>query len=255
MSNIHRFLTRFAPALSVVSAVAALCVPSSLRAQNPGRVDTTFNPGVGATFVNGTPVFGGTVYALSVDANNRVVVSGDFTSAVGQSGGRVQRNNIARYNVNGVLEDGNNAFNAGQVNGPDGPVFASAFFNAASATSNLLVGGAFRRIQDFSRLRVAAISGAVGSPLAFAASANDEVLAVTLQGNAPIIAGRFTSVTSTLVSHIARLDANGVPDTDFNIGSGADGDVFAWRLTPATRSISAVTSAPSTPCPWHASPG
>ena len=110
MPIIPRLLARLAPALAVVGTVAVLGVPI-LRAQQPGRVDLNFNPGANAVFLPdgtpaGTPVFGGTVYTISFDAGNNVLVGGNFTSAVTAGGAGGQRNFLARYSDAGAPDTG-----------------------------------------------------------------------------------------------------------------------------------------------------
>ena len=139
MLNVSRFLARLALTVAAVSAIVGLCATPVLRAQSPGRVEPTFNPGVSAVALpDGTPVFGGTIRTIvpptvvttttangtptTTTTGDGVVVGGDFTSALGAAGTGGQRNFFARYSNTGMLDS---TFNSTQLGGPDGPVLAA----------------------------------------------------------------------------------------------------------------------------------
>ena len=76
-------------------------------------------------------------------------------------------------------------------------------------------------------------SGSVDASFDPGTGTDASVLALAIQQNNKIvIGGEFTSFNDTPRSRLARLNSNGSLDTDFDIGSGADGTVVTLALQP-----------------------
>ncbi len=219
---------------------------SSVRAQSPGSLDTSFDPGSGTD---------DTVYSVAIQPDNKVVIGGNFNHVNG-----VTRGHIARLNPDGSL-DTSFAANAGanyavlsvaiqadgkvliggnfyQVSGvlrfeiarlnPDGSLDTdfdpgtSRTYNVHSvvpqADGKVLVGDAYgivRRNAD----------GSVDTGFALG-SANDIVFSIARQADGKVlVGGRFTQFDGVAHSKIARVNADGSVDTGFNPGTGANSDI------------------------------
>ena len=174
------------------------------RLATNGAVDLTFDPGAGAD----APVF-----ALG-RATNGLFVGGAFTNIIG-----LARPGIARLNLDGSADA---TFNTGT--GANGAVLALA----SLAGDQVMVVGQFTTINGASAPRVARLSGngLLDNAFNVGSGPNDAVRAVAVQTNGQIIiAGDFTTVNGFLLTRLARLNADGVVDTSFGNGLGADGPV------------------------------
>ncbi|WP_426059460.1 T9SS type A sorting domain-containing protein [Hymenobacter sp. B1770] len=190
-----------------------------LRLNADGTLDSGFNNG-------GTGVAGNAVYALTVQADGKVVVGGAFTSY----NGAAVSDFVLRLNVDGTRDprfNSSNGFNNVSI------VYALA----VQADGKLLVGG---YLSSFSRnagapdavLRLNA-DGTLDTGFSNVTGANNGVFALTVQADGKvIIAGRFTSYRGTAVSEgILRLNADGTLDTGFNNGgTGVNHDVHALAV-------------------------
>jgi uncharacterized delta-60 repeat protein len=101
-----------------------------------GSVDTGFNPGAGAN---------GSVNALVLQSDGRIIIGGDFTSINGTN-----RNRFARLNSNGSLDL---VFDPGR--GADGSVLSVALL----PDGKVILGGAFTMVNGFLRRGVARVNG------------------------------------------------------------------------------------------------
>ncbi|MNK18861.1 hypothetical protein D3C87_370760 [compost metagenome] len=180
---------------------------------NPdGSLDTTFNPGTGFDY---------TVSTLSIQADGKIIVGGDFTSFNG-----IPRIRMARLNSDGSLD---HSFNSG------------SYFNnnvsttAIQADGKIIVGGLF----TFSFGNGSGATRLVrlntdGTPDAtfHHPGAGSEVSSVSIQSDGKIIvAGRFTLISgNNPQSRIMRLDTDGHIDNTFAIGSGFNHDIYTTTL-------------------------
>jgi uncharacterized delta-60 repeat protein len=172
-----------------------------------GSLDTSFAPDSGAN---------STVYALAVQADGKVVISGRFTTVNGTS-----RRHIARLNANGSLDA---SFDPGS--GASGVVDALA----VQADGKVVIGGEFTTVNGTPRTRIARLNanGSLDASFALSSSANGAVRALAVQADGKVvIGGEFTTVNGTSRNRIARLNANGSLDTSFAPDSGANSTVWA----------------------------
>ncbi len=175
------------------------------RLQADGKADATFLIGSGPD---------AQVNALAVQADGKILVGGAFQNFGGQS-----RPYLLRLSTTGAVETAfapalNGAVNA-LVLQPDGKI---------------LVGGNFTSAGGAARSRIARLlpSGAIDSTFDPGAGANDEVVALLLQGNGAIVAGGdFTSLAGQGRGRIARLLPTGALDPAFLATATADKTILA----------------------------
>jgi uncharacterized delta-60 repeat protein len=170
-----------------------------------GSLDTSFDPGSGATH---------TVQTISIQSDGKIIIGGYFTNYNG-----ISRNSIARLNANGSLDtsfdpgSGTNTSVATSFIQPDGKI---------------IIGGSFTSYNGISRNRIARLNadGSLDTSFDPGLGATHTVQTSSIQSDGKIIiGGDFTSYNGTSRNYIARLNADGSLDTSFNPGSGAFGIV------------------------------
>jgi uncharacterized delta-60 repeat protein len=142
-------------------------------------------------------VSGGSIFAVAVQADRKVVIGGDFTSVGGQS-----RNRIARLNADGSLDT---AFNPGSA--ANGTVYGIA----VQPDDKIVMVGAFTSVAGATRNRIARLSatGAVDPSFDPGLGANNIVYTLALlPGGKIIIGGEFTSVNGFPRNGVARLNGD-----------------------------------------------
>lgn len=196
----------FMPEIGLIGAINAVVRQSDgklvtvrtdfpfLERLNPdGMLDATFNP---ASIVNGF------VNAIAVDASDRIILGGSFTTVGGAS-----RNRIARLLMDGTLDTN---FDPGT--GANRTVFSVL----PDVDGTIYIGGEFLTINDSSRSYIARLlengsldSGYI-SNLFFQVG---RVFSLELQPDGQLLAGGDFSNASDGVNRLVRLDANGQIDT------------------------------------------
>ncbi len=174
-----------------------------------GQADSTFPPIV----VNGE------VFAIGLQADGKILIGGAFTEV-----GTIARNRIARLNANGTLDS---SFN------PGSGANASVRAIAVQANGGVVLGGSFTEINGIVRNRVARLNanGTLDTVFDPGLGANAVVRALALQADGRVlVGGGFSSVAGVLRSRIARLDTNGLLDSSFDPGAGANSAVFSLAL-------------------------
>ncbi len=118
------------------TSVGGLSRNGIARLNTDGTLESTFNP-------NTTSVaFNPGVHAIAMQADNKILIGGAFTSVGGLS-----RNNIARLNTDGTVDSALN---------PNTNNFVSAI--ALQIDSKILIGGAFTTVGGLSRARIARLN-------------------------------------------------------------------------------------------------
>jgi len=195
--------------------------PGLVRLNTNGVVDTSFVVGAG---------FNGTVYALALQNDGKIVVGGEFISFNG-----VARTNLLRLNANGTLDltfDSALTVNApvySLVVEPDGRiVFGGSFTGVSGQVRNRLA-----RLDKNGVLDAGFLAGGANS------GANNTVYAIAPQVDGRLlIGGDFTIFNGVTRNGITRLyDANGATDPTINFGSGANGFVGALLIQPDRRIV------------------
>jgi uncharacterized delta-60 repeat protein len=194
----------------------------------PGSPDTGFN----------APAMNGDVFTLALQAGGQILAGGNFTAV-----GTVPEGNFARLNTDGTLD---NTFLTGAgYSGANGSVLSIA----SQTDGSVLLGGSFSSVDGTHRNFIARVKadGSLDTSFNPGSGADNIVnaLAETFIGGVRrvYIGGSFGNVNGISSPGVARLkadnsDANndGLPDTSFLVGSGADGSVLALAVYP-TNSI------------------
>lgn len=182
------------------------------RVSATGRTDTTFDPGAG---VNGT------VYAIEVQRDGKILIGGEFSSVNG-----ITRINIARLNADGSLDED---FDGGL--GADGSVRSIE----VQFDDRILIGGLFTSVSSVTRQHIARLNsdGTLDSSFNPGGQVNGAVYAIALQLDGRIVVGGdFTSFNGVPVGRIVRLNPDGSVDPSINFGTGADAFVGALLIQP-----------------------
>jgi uncharacterized delta-60 repeat protein len=193
------------------------------RLNADGTLDESFNPGTG--------ISGGVfpqVHALAVQSDGRIIVGGEFTSVNG-----VGRNNLARLNANGTLDE---SFNPGTGIGGVTPSVQAA---VVQSDGRVLVAGVFSSVNGVGRNNIARLNanGSLDTGFNPGTGPDDTVQALAVQPDGKVlIAGFFANVNGVARSRVARLNADGSLDTGF-AGGGANDVVFGLVLQPDGRIV------------------
>lgn len=177
------------------------------RVNTNGSNDNTFNIGTGA---------GGSVYALALQPDGKIIVGGNFTTFNGTS-----INRIIRLNGDGTTD---NTFNVGT--GANNAVTVLAL----QSDGKVLMGGNFTSYNGTSVNRIVRLNsnGSIDNTFTPGTGADAYLLAISVLGDGKIlIGGSFINYNGNTVNRIARLNSNGTYDSSFNTGTGANNDVRA----------------------------
>ena len=168
------------------------------RLNADGSLDTNFDRTLNAN---------GTVRAIAIQSDGRVLIGGDFTSVNG-----VALNHIARLNTDGTVDTN---FTAAVGIGANGTVNALAL----QADGRIVVGGQFTQMENVTRNHIARLlaTGATDPTINFGNGANGAVAAVLLQpaDQDLVIGGAFTKYNDQTANGIARIYGGSIT------GSGA----------------------------------
>jgi len=190
---------------------------SILKIKTDGTVDTNFVP---VAIVNGG------VYALAVDANNKLLIGGSFTSV-----GGVTRNRLIRLNSDGSLD-------ATFVADVDGIVQA---ISVESSGGRIVVGGSFSSYNGTAVTHLVRINndGSLDGTFNNIAGPNNTVYTLGWQSDGELlIGGSFTTFGGISKKRFLRLTNNGLMDTSFNSGIAfSSSDVRTITVQPDDRII------------------
>jgi uncharacterized delta-60 repeat protein len=180
------------------------------RLNADGSLDETFNPNVN-----------GAVRAIAVQPDGKVVIGGDFTG-VQPAATTVTRNRIARLNGDGTVDT---AFNPNL----GGTLQPQVLALLVQTDGKIVAGGTFTTVQAngaaavSTRNRLARLNADGSLDATFDPNPNGVVLALAQHvDNKIVVAGGFTSFqengkpAATTRNRIARLNANGTVDSEFN---------------------------------------
>lgn len=174
-----------------------------------GQLDTTF-------LSRGADDY---VYKLELQSDGKIMAGGDFRAM-----NEVVRNRLARLNADGTLD---NSYDPGA--GPNDSVRALQLQN----DSRLFVAGLFNSISGTPRNRLARlnIDSKLDPTFNPGAGADNSIFDVAQQTDGKlIIVGSFSTYRGESSKGIARINTNGVMDTSFRVGTGANDAVWAVAL-------------------------
>ncbi len=192
-----RIKLRIIVAGSLLLQLSRLCVPSTAA---PGSVDLSFDPGSGVD---------GVVNAIVVQPDGKAIIGGDFNMVKG-----LARRGIARLNADG---SGDASFNASALVA-GGYAYVSAV--ALQPDGKILVGGYYFGI---ARLNADGTLDATFNANLYSSycECSGYVYAIALQEDGKVLIGGaylYTGNDTNLNSGIARLNADGSLDNNFNSG-------------------------------------
>lgn len=198
---------------------------------NPnGSLDASFTVGTGFECrLSGQKWGHCAVWAIALQPDGKILVSGDFTHYNG-----IQRIRTARLNADGTLDTSFNPLpTSTHLYGTGGTSWAPLVI-AVQDDGKILIGGDFSVAAGDPRNYIARLNtdGTLDeafnpAPAVGAGGAGRAlVYSIALQPDGKIlIGGEFTSYNGTARSRIARLNADGSLDVSFDPGTGANGDV------------------------------
>lgn len=180
------------------------------RINTDGTMDATFNSSTGA---------GGSVNAIAIQSDGKVLIGGGFTTY-----GGLTRNRIVRLNTNGTLD---NTFSIGTGAG------ATVHSISIQSDGKVIIGGEFTTYNGSTRNRIARLNtdGSYDTSFTTGTGAGSIVYTTSVQGDGKIIiAGNFTTYNSLTRNRIVRLNSDGTLDDSFSIGTGANSAIWCSEL-------------------------
>jgi len=183
------------------------------RINADGTTDISFLPGTGAN---------GNVLTISVQADGKIIIGGDFTQYNG-----VGRNRIARLNADGTLDP---TFDPGT--GTNAAVMCSVVLS----DGKILVGGSFVTYNSMSRNRITRLNTNGSPDFTFNpdfinSGANGIIASIVVQSDGQILlGGSFTNYSSVGNNRICRVSPDGFLDNTFIVLAGANNPVYTVAL-------------------------
>jgi len=194
---------------------------NNLARLNPdGSIDLAFDPNAN-----------GTVRALAVQADGKIVIGGDFTALQPNLGATTKVNRLARLNKDGSVDP---TFNADVGGGYTPQVYAVLI---QPTDGSIVLGGGFTSVDGVARNRIARVSSTGALDPTFDPNADNLVFALAAHYNGQIlVAGGFTNIGGQARNFLARLNPNGTADAGFDPSANGratalavqrDGKIFA----------------------------
>jgi uncharacterized delta-60 repeat protein len=178
------------------------------------------------------PNFNATVKAIAIQADNKILVGGDFTTVNG-----VTQNFITRLNYDGTLDT---TFNIGGTRGVSSDVRSIA----VQPDQKIVIVGTFLTARGVTQNRIARLNTDGSLDTSFNTGANPGFSnfcnIVKIQPDGKIIVGGFyNSARGVQQLSIARLNTDGSLDTSFNTGAnvGTNDQVLAIEIQPDNKII------------------
>ncbi|CAM3875723.1 T9SS type A sorting domain-containing protein [Flavobacterium cucumis] len=181
-----------------------------VRLNTDGTIDSSFNIGSG---VNNP------IHTVSIQADDKIILGGDFTNFNG-----TLVNRLVRLNTDGTLDS---SFNIGS--GANNSIRSSKI----QSDGKILLGGLFTTFNTADRKYLARLNtdGTVDSTFDIQLGANNLVGSIAIQFNDKIvIGGNYSLFNSVTMNRIARLNNDGLIDTSFNSGTAANNNVNAIAI-------------------------
>jgi uncharacterized delta-60 repeat protein len=189
--------------IKFILSILLLVFNNFIHAQNPGLLDASFNIGTGAN---------GSVLAIAVQNDGRVIIGGSFTSYNG-----IPANRIARLNIDGSIDT---TFAVGT--GANGNVNAICILS----DGNIMIGGSFTTINGMGIGRIAKLTttGILWSTINAWVHGNPNGLInsiITQSDGKILVGGDFTVYGGFDWRGVVRIDDSGTVDQSFNSMAGS----------------------------------
>jgi uncharacterized delta-60 repeat protein len=176
------------------------------RLNADGSLDSGFNPGAGTNIG---------IETMALQADGKILIGGEFTQYNG-----VDRIGIARLNADGSLDA---SFNSGlEIN-------SVVVTLAVQPDGKILIGGGFGSYNGVPRSSIARLNsdGSLDTSFNPGTGSNNGVPTLAVQADGKVmIGGEFTQYNGVDRIRIARLNADGSLDMDFNPGMGPNSTVY-----------------------------
>jgi uncharacterized repeat protein (TIGR01451 family)/uncharacterized delta-60 repeat protein len=179
-----------------------------------GSVDLGFNADSGAGGIDGS------VWAIAVQTDHKIIIGGDFVSING-----TVHNHIARLNPDGSLD---NSFNNPGTGASD-----SVRALTIQLDGRILVGGLFTNFNGTVQNRFVRLNGDGSLDPAFngGVGADGAVYAIALQPDTRILlGGEFARCSGVTRNRLTRLNPDGSVDTAINFGAGCNSYVASLAV-------------------------
>lgn len=171
--------------------------------------------------INTLRAFNSTVWSISIQSDNKVIIGGSFTTF-----NAVPRNRLVRLNSD-FTEDTSFSANLG-TGFPGGIVFSISL----QTDGKILIGGSFTTFNGVTRNYLIRLNSDGSQDTAFYTNIgtgfNSQVNSVKLQSDGKIlVGGTFTTLNGSTRNRLVRLNSDGTLDSAFsaNIGAGFDNSV------------------------------
>jgi len=181
------------------------------RLHENGTIDTDFDPGMS--------VLGGSVLSI-IPQGDKIIIAGTFTSYQ-----NVPRNNIARINSDGSLDNTFNASGSGanrriekMIQQEDGKILIAGWFTTYNGVSRNYLA---RLLPD----------GTLDESFAVGSGLDNIVNSFAIQRDGKVlIGGNFTQYNGIPRINLARLQSNGALDETFDPQSGAKSEIYTLAI-------------------------
>jgi uncharacterized delta-60 repeat protein/uncharacterized repeat protein (TIGR01451 family) len=213
-------------------------VPRNYVAQfnDDGSVDLGFNA------ANDGSGLDGSVWAIAVQGDHKVIIGGDFLSING-----VARNHIARLNADGSVDY--------SFNNPGTGASDSVRALTIQLDGRILVGGLFTNFNGTLQNRIVRLNadGSLDPTFNGGVGGDGAVYAIALQpDNRILLGGEFTRWDGVTRNRLTRLNPDGSIDPSINFGAGCDSFVASLVVQPNDSILvsGGFTTYDNTPAPY-----
>ena len=196
------------------NGTTSICIT---RLNADGSKDTTFNPGTGTN---------AGIWGCILQADGKIIIYGGFTAYNG-----VSSNRIIRLNSNGTKD---NTFNIGS--GPNDYVESAKIQN----DGKIIIVGRFTTYNGVASNRIARVNanGTLDTSFNAGTGANNRIRDLVIQTDGKIIVGGdFTTYNGVTNNRIIRLNSDGTVDSSYNIGTGANSNIWTIALQSDGKAI------------------
>ncbi|MNK17076.1 WD domain, G-beta repeat [compost metagenome] len=181
------------------------------RLNEDGSLDETFNPGMGADNI---------VYALAIQADDKILVGGNFKNFNGTTIAH-----LVRLNTNGTIDT------SFVVSGVD----SSVMDIAVQSDDKIIAVGNFSQINGVQKNKLVRLNSDGGIDTTFLSGIGPNYSLSTVSVNSTgkiFIGGMFDQFNGQNIAGLISLNENGSVNTAFNVGGGINGWVTSIALQP-----------------------